>query len=223
MRTFRKPSKDNLRLTAGKERKNMENKILVETSARHIHLTQEAVEALFGAGHTLTKKKDLSQPGQFACEEKVTVVNKCVDKRTGAEVEKTLTMSVLGPVRPETQVEVSFTDARTLGVSAPVRESGDVAGTPGAKLVGPAGEDVNDHGIIVAKRHIHLTPENAADLGVENGQIVKVLVDTGAGRKTMFDDVVIRVKSSFAPAMHIDTDECNASAAFGVVYGEIIK
>ena len=223
MRTFRKPSKDNLRLTAGKERKNMENKILVETSARHIHLTQEAVEALCGAGHTLTKKKDLSQPGQFACEEKVTVVNKCVDKRTGAEVEKTLTMSVLGPVRPETQVEVSFTDARTLGVSAPVRESGDVAGTPGAKLVGPAGEYVIDHGIIVAKRHIHLTPENAADLGVENGQIVKVLVDTGAGRKTMFDDVVIRVKSSFAPAMHIDTDECNASAAFGVVYGEIIK
>ena len=201
----------------------MENKILVETSARHIHLTQEAVEALFGAGHTLTKKKDLSQPGQFACEEKVTVVNKCVDKRTGAEVEKTLTMSVLGPVRPETQVEVSFTDARTLGVSAPVRESGDVAGTPGAKLVGPAGEYVIDHGIIVAKRHIHLTPENAADLGVENGQIVKVLVDTGAGRKTMFDDVVIRVKSSFAPAMHIATDECNASAAFGVVYGEIIK
>lgn len=201
----------------------MENKILVETSARHIHLTQEAVEALFGAGHTLTKKKDLSQPGQFACEEKVTVVNKCVDKGTGAEVEKTLTMSVLGPVRPETQVEVSFTDARTLGVSAPVRESGDVAGTPGAKLVGPAGEYVIDHGIIVAKRHIHLTPENAADLGVENGQIVKVLVDTGAGRKTMFDDVVIRVKSSFAPAMHIDTDECNASAAFGVVYGEIIK
>ena len=201
----------------------MENKILVETSARHIHLTQEAVEALFGAGHTLTKKKDLSQPGQFACEEKVTVVNKCVDKRTGAEVAKTLTMSVLGPVRPETQVEVSFTDARTLGVSAPVRESGDVAGTPGAKLVGPAGEYVIDHGIIVAKRHIHLTPENAADLGVENGQIVKVLVDTGAGRKTMFDDVVIRVKSSFAPAMHIDTDECNASAAFGVVYGEIIK
>ena len=210
-------------LQPGKREKNMENKILVETSARHIHLTQEAVEALFGAGHTLTKKKDLSQPGQFACEEKVTVVNKCVDKRTGAEVEKNLTMSVLGPVRPETQVEVSFTDARTLGVSAPVRESGDVAGTPGAKLVGPAGEYVIDHGIIVAKRHIHLTPENAADLGVENGQIVKVLVDTGAGRKTMFDDVVIRVKSSFAPAMHIDTDECNASAAFGVVYGEIIK
>ena len=198
-------------------------KVLVETSARHLHLSQEHLEILFGKGHELTVKKMLSQPGQFACEEKVTVVNKCVDKRTGAEVEKTLTMSVLGPVRPETQVEVSFTDARTLGVSAPVRESGDVAGTPGAKLVGPAGEYVIDHGIIVAKRHIHLTPENAADLGVENGQIVKVLVDTGAGRKTMFDDVVIRVKSSFAPAMHIDTDECNASAAFGVVYGEIIK
>ena len=220
---LRRPSKRQPSAYSRAREKNMQNKILVETSARHIHLTPQAVEALFGAGHTLTKKKDLSQPGQFACEEKVTVVNKCVDKRTGAEVEKTLTMSVLGPVRPETQVEVSFTDARTLGVSAPVRESGDVAGTPGAKLVGPAGEYVIDHGIIVAKRHIHLTPENAADLGVENGQIVKVLVDTGAGRKTVFDDVVIRVKSSFAPAMHIDTDECNASAAFGVVYGEIIK
>ena len=128
-------------------------KVLVETSARHLHLSQEHLEILFGKGHELTVKKMLSQPGQFACEEKVTVVNKCVDKRTGAEVEKNLTMSVLGPVRPETQVEVSFTDARTLGVSAPVRESGDVAGTPGAKLVGPAGEYVIDHGIIVAKRH----------------------------------------------------------------------
>ena len=111
----------------------MENKILVETSARHIHLTKEAVETLFGAGHELTKKKDLSQPGQFACEEKVEVVG----------TKGTLKMSVLGPTRPENQVELSFTDARTLGVTAPVRESGDVAGTPGILLKGPAGEMIN--------------------------------------------------------------------------------
>ena len=199
----------------------MENKILVETSARHIHLTQEAVEALFGAGHVLTKKKDLSQPGQFACEEKVTVVNKCVDRKTGAEVEKTLTMSVLGPVRPENQVEVSFTDARTLGVSAPVRESGDVAGTPGAKLVGPAGEYEISEGVIAAKRHIHLTPEAAADLGVADKEIVRVALDTE--RSLVFGDVVIRVSDKFAPAMHIDTDESNAACAFGTCYGKIVK
>ena len=199
----------------------MENKILVETSARHIHLTQEAVEALFGAGHVLTKKKDLSQPGQFACEEKVTVVNKCVDRKTGAEVEKTLTMSVLGPVRPENQVEVSFTDARTLGVSAPVRESGDVAGTPGAKLVGPAGEYEISEGVIAAKRHIHLTPEAAADLGVADKEIVSVALDTE--RSLVFGDVVIRVSDKFAPAMHIDTDESNAACAFGTCYGKIVK
>ena len=192
----------------------MSNQVLVETSARHVHVTQEVLETLFGKGYELTKKKDLSQPGQFASNERVQVVG---PKSSFPAV------SILGPVRPETQVELSLTDARTIGVKPPVRESGDVAGTPGAKLVGPAGEYVIDHGIIVAKRHIHLTPENAADLGVENGQIVKVLVDTGAGRKTVFDDVVIRVKSSFAPAMHIDTDECNASAAFGTVYGEIVK
>ena len=131
-------------------------------------------------------------------------------------------MSVLGPVRPETQVEVSFTDARTLGVSAPVRESGDVAGTPGAKLVGPAGEYVIDHGIIVAKRHIHLTPENAADLGVENGQIVKVLIDSAKGRKLIFDDTVVRVSDSYALAMHIDTDEANAALCAPDQKGTII-
>ena len=199
----------------------MENKILVETSARHIHLTQEAVEALFGAGHVLTKKKDLSQPGQFACEEKVTVVNKCVDRKTGAEVEKTLTMSVLGPVRPENQVEVSFTDARTLGVSAPVRESGDVAGTPGAKLVGPAGEYEISEGVIAAKRHIHLTPEAAADLGVADKEIVSVALDTE--RSLVFGDVVIRVSDKFAPAMLIDTYESYAACAFGTCYGKILK
>ncbi len=189
----------------------MENKILVETSARHIHLTKEAVETLFGAGHTLTKKKDLSQPGQFACEEKVEVV--------GAK--GSLKMSVLGPTRPETQVELSFTDARTLGVTAPVRESGDIAGTPGIKLVGPAGELTIENGVIIAKRHIHITPEDAAALGVADKQIVNVKI-SGTGRTTVFGDVVIRVKDTFATAMHIDTDECNAACAFGEIYGEIV-
>ena len=190
----------------------MENKILVETSARHIHLTDAHVEALFGAGHTLTKKKDLSQPGQYACEEKVEVV--------GAK--GSLKMSVLGPTRPDSQVELSFTDARTLGVTAPVRESGDIAGTPGILLKGPAGEVAIENGVIIAKRHIHITPEDAVALGVADKEIVKVKID-GTGRATIFDDVVIRVKDTFATAMHIDTDECNAAAAFGVVYGEIVK
>jgi putative phosphotransacetylase len=186
-------------------------KILVETSARHLHVTEEALAALFGEGHKLTNKKDLSQPGQFACEEKVEVVGP----------KGTLKMSILGPTRPETQIELSFTDARALGITAPIRESGDVAGTPGISLRGPAGEITIDNGVIIAKRHIHLTPESAAEFGVADKQIVKVAIDSN-GRKTVFDDVVVRVKSTFAPAMHIDTDECNAAAAFGLVYGEIL-
>lgn len=191
----------------------MANQILVETSARHVHLTNEHIEILFGAGHTLTNKKDLSQPGQFACEERVTVVGpkKSIER-----------VSILGPARPETQVEVSFTDARTLGVDAPVRESGDIKGSAGCKLVGPCGEVEISEGVIVAKRHIHLTPADAAEFGVEDKQIVKVAINS-EGRKTIFDDVVIRVKSTFAAAMHIDTDEANASCAFGKCFGEIIK
>ena len=184
---------------------------LVETSARHIHVPQEAVEVLFGTGYQLTKKKDLSQPGQYACAEKVEVVGP----------KASLLMSILGPTRPADQVEVSFTDARALGITAPVRESGDIAGTPGITL--KVGENTYEmkEGVIVAKRHIHLTPAAAAEFGVQDKQIVKVKV-SGTGRATIFDDVVIRVKDSFAPAMHIDTDECNAAAAFGTVEGEII-
>ena len=189
----------------------MENKILVETSARHIHLTDAHVEALFGAGHTLTKKKDLSQPGQYACEEKVEVVG----------IKGSLKMSVLGPTRPDSQVELSFTDARTLGIVPPIRESGDTAGTPGLKLVGPAGEIEIADGAIVAKRHIHMTPADAEALGVSDKEIVKVKLDTA--RPLIFDDVVVRVNPNFALAMHIDTDESNAACAFGAVYGEIVK
>lgn len=189
----------------------MENKILVETSARHIHLTPEHVAILFGEGHKLTVKKMLSQPGQFACEEKVTV--------KGERGE--LKMSVLGPERKATQVEVSLTDARTLGVTAPVRESGDIAGSGACTLIGPCGTVEIKEGVIAAKRHIHLTPETAAELGVVDKQTVSVKLDTE--RSLVFGDVVVRVSSSYAPAMHIDTDESNAACAFGTVYGEIIK
>jgi len=189
----------------------MENKILVETSARHIHLTKEHIDILFGAGHQLTVKKMLSQPGQFACEEKVTV--------KGEKGE--LKMSVLGPERKATQVEVSLTDARTLGIKAPVRESGDIAGSGACTLVGPCGTVEISEGVIAAKRHIHLTPETAAELGLCDKQIVSVKLDTE--RSLVFGDVVVRVSDKFAPAMHIDTDESNAACAFGEVYGEIIK
>ncbi|MBE6697207.1 MAG: phosphate propanoyltransferase [Ruminococcaceae bacterium] len=190
----------------------MENKILVETSARHIHLTREAVEVLYGAGAELTVKKMLSQPGQFATgNEKITLVGP----------KGSLAVSVLGPTRPANQVELSFSDARALGISGvPVRESGDVANTPGVKLVGPCGELTIDSGVIIAKRHIHMRPEEAEALGVTNGQIVKVRINSA--RSLIFDDVVCRVSDKFALAMHIDTDECNAACAFGEIYGEIV-
>ena len=178
---------------------------LVETSARHIHLTDAAIETLYGPGAKLEVQKMLSQPGQFACtNEKI--------KLCGPKGE--LMVSVLGPAR---------TDARALGLKdGPVRESGDVAGTPGIRLVGPAGELEIAEGCIIAKRHVHMTPADAAAFGVSNGQIVSVKVDTGKGRAVVFGDTVIRVSDKFALAMHIDTDECNAAAAFGEVRGEIV-
>ncbi len=187
-------------------------KILVETSARHIHVTKEVFETLFGKGATLTKKKDLSQPGQFACAEKVTVV--------GPRGE--MAMSILGPERSATQVEVSLTDARKLGIAAPIRESGDIAGTPGCKLVGPKGECEIDCGVIAAKRHIHFTPETAAQAGVKDKQIVSVKVGGDGVRQLVFGDVVVRVSESYAPAMHIDTDESNAAGLGMNAQGEII-
>ena len=191
---------------------NKMEKILVETSARHVHLSAADLETLFGKGAQLTFKKDLSQPGQFACEERVKLVG---PKKEIANV------IILGPVRPATQVEVSYTDARTLGVDAPLRESGDLAGTPGLKLVGPCGEVDADAGVIIAKRHIHMTPEDAAAYGVENGEIVSVKVESG--RTALLGDVVVRVSPKFALAMHIDTDEANAVCAFGKCYGELVK
>ena len=189
------------------------SQILVETSARHIHVTKETLEVLFGKGHELTKKKDLSQPGQYACEERVTVVG---PKKELANV------SILGPCRNADQVELSATDARSIGLPIVIRESGDVAGTPGCKLVGPCGEVEIKEGVIVAKRHIHLTPETADKLGVKNKDIVWVKINTPE-RKAVLGDVVVRVSETFADAMHIDTDESNAIGATPNLYGEIVK
>ena len=187
-------------------------KLIVEISARHIHVTKEQVAILFGEGHTLTAKKALSQPGQFACEEKLTIV--------GPRGE--LKASILGPERKEAQVELSLTDARTLGVEAKIRESGDIEGTAGIKLVGPCGEIELEKGVIAAKRHIHMTPADAANYGVSNGEIVNVKVET-EGRSLVFGDTVVRVRDDFALAMHIDTDEGNAAGIKGSAMGEIVK
>ncbi len=187
-------------------------KVLVETSARHVHVTEEAIAFFFGEVNAITFKKYLSQPGQFASEEKVEVVGPKSSIKN---------VSILGPVRKANQVELSLTDARTIGVKAPVRESGDIAGSAPCKLVGPCGEVEISEGCIAAKRHIHLTPKDAEEFGVSDKQIVSVKLDTP--RPLIFGDVVVRVSEKFSAAMHIDTDESNAACASGEVYGEIIK
>lgn len=187
-------------------------KVLVEVSARHVHVTQADLETLFGQGHALTPKKMLSQPGQYAAEEKVDLVG---PKGTIKNV------TILGPVRKASQVEVSLTDARSMGVQAIIRESGLIAGTKGCVLVGPKGQVELSEGVIAAKRHIHLTPENAAYYNVNDKQIVSVKVVTD-DRSTTFGDVVIRVSDQFAPAMHIDTDEANAAGISGSALGEVL-
>ena len=190
----------------------MAEKVLVEVSARHVHLSQEHLEILFGSKYELTLKKELSQPGQFACEEKVTII--------GPKGE--LKVSVLGPVRKETQVEISLTEARTLGVVAQVRESGNIENTSGIKIVGPSGKVELTKGVIAAKRHIHMTPADAQMYDVTNGQIVGVKIET-EGRSVVYNDTVIRISNDYALAMHIDTDEANAAAISGSVMGELIK
>ncbi|CCX56337.1 phosphate propanoyltransferase [Bacteroides sp. CAG:1060] len=185
---------------------------VIETSARHVHVTREALDILFGKGFELEVKKPLSQPGQYASAQKVDVVGP----------KSTLKCSILGPVRPENQVELSFTDARTLGIVAPIRESGDVAGSAPCKIVGPCGEIELKEGVIIARRHVHMTPSDAAAFGVENGQIVNVEVEQPTGRKLVFGDTVIRVSEKYALAMHIDTDEANAAACSGEITGHIV-
>ena len=191
----------------------MSNQVLVETSARHVHLSQKDLETLFGEGYQLTNKKDLSQPGQFACTERVDVV--------GAK--KTLSgVTILGPVRPDTHVELSLTDARSIGVDAPIRESGDIAGSGTCKLVGPKGEVELTQGVIAAKRHIHMTPADAEAFGLQDKDVVSVKIDSD-GRALVFGDVVVRVSPKYALAMHIDTDESNAAGVKPGMMGEVIK
>lgn len=190
----------------------MAKKFIVETSARHVHLTAEAFATLFGEGKELTVKKMLSQPGQFASEERVTIVG---PKKSLPNV------SILGPFRKANQVELSATDARSIGIVAPIRESGDVAGSGACKIVGPEGEIEISEGVIVAKRHIHLTPADAEEMGVKDKDVVWVRLDTDV-RKAILGDVVCRVSDSYALAMHIDTDESNAVSAPRELYGEIV-
>ena len=190
----------------------MEKTVLVETSARHVHVTKETLATLFGEGYTLTKKKDLSQPGQFSCEERVQVIG---PKGSFPAV------SILGPERSADQVELSASDARKIGITAPVRESGDVKGSGACKLVGPKGEVELSEGVIIAKRHIHMTPEDAEKYGMRDKQVVSVEIKS-AERTLIFGDTVVRVSPKYALAMHIDTDEANAVLAPAGVLGVIL-
>lgn len=188
-------------------------KVLVETSARHIHITEEHFKVLFGETAELTFKKELSQPGQYACEERVTIVG---PKKALAGV------SILGPYRKQTQVELSATDARSIGLPIAVRESGVLEGTPGCTIQGPCGEIKIEEGVIVAKRHIHATVKDAEELNVVDKEIVSVKVESD-GRSLIFGDVVVRVSDTYALAMHIDTDESNAALVAPGTFGEIVK
>jgi acetate kinase len=190
-----------VRIIEEKTKVNTVPTIPIAVSARHIHLTQETVEALFGAGYQLTEKAPLSQPGQFACKEQVTIVG------PKNQLER---VRILGPTRPKNQLEISRTDEFFLGVDAPVRASGKVENTPGIKLVGPAGSYYMQDGVICAWRHIHMTPEDAEAFGVQDKDIVDVEVSNGL-RPLTFGNVLVRVSPKYKLEMHIDTDEANAA------------
>lgn len=191
----------------------MSLKIPIETSARHIHLSQKDFKLLFGADAEMHYKKELSQPGQYACEERLTIVG---------PKNRLENVIILGPCRSETQVEISVTDARKLGVPGIIRQSGDIEGTPGCTLIGPAGQLDLDKGVIVAKRHIHMTPLDAVRARVKDNDIVFVIT-TSYERSLIFSDVVVRVSPSFRLAMHVDTDEANAFANEEDPSGVILK
>jgi len=175
-------------------------KVEIEGSGKHCHVTRETLETLFGEGFELEIKKMLSQPGQYATPHKITVVG----PRRSTE------LTILGPCRSADQIELSLTDATALGFSAPIRESGVVAGSPGCKIIGPKGEKEIDEGVIIAKRHVHMTPDDAEKLGVSDKQVVKVKVD--GERALIFDEVVLRVNPEYATYMHLDYDEFNGAA-----------
>lgn len=186
--------------------------IEVEASGRHVHVNRETLEALFGEGYTLTKDKDLSQPGQFSCKERVTLMG---PKGSISNV------VILGPERKQTQVEISKTDALALGIYAPVRESGDIEGTPPIIIVSQSGAVKLKEGVIVAKRHIHVTPEDALKFGVEDKETVKVQLL--GDRSLIFDEVLVRVSPNFKTYMHIDYDEANACDFTKGTLGKIVK
>jgi len=206
-------ARDAARIAQGAHRVDTASGIPIAVSARHVHLTQQAVEALFGPGHRLTPRNPLSQPGQFACEETVDLIG---PRRTIERVR------VLGPTRSRSQVEVARTDEFFLGIDAPVRASGDLDGTPGITLRGPHGELTLSEGVICAWRHIHMTPADARAFGVGDGDIVEVDV-TGGPRRLTFGDVLVRVSDKFALEMHIDTDEANAAELDSGVPGELVR
>jgi len=188
-------------------------KVLIETSARHIHISKDDLETLFGEGYELKVKKYLSQPGEFISEDKLTIVG---PKKEISGV------SILGPCRKLTQIEISATDCRTLGIEIVVRESGNISNTPGCKLIGPNGELVLNQGVIVAKRHIHATTKDANEHCLYNNQIVGVEVINDS-RSIIYNDVVVRVSDNYTFAMHVDTDESNAGLLGVNSYGRIIK
>ncbi|HEY8364410.1 MAG TPA: phosphate propanoyltransferase [Haloplasmataceae bacterium] len=187
----------------------MKNQLPIAMSNRHIHLSKTDLEKLFGEGYVLTKSKDLSQPGQFAANEKVDIVG---PKGTLKGVR------VLGPVRGNTQIEISKTDSFVLGIYPPVRDSGDIENTPGAKIIGPKGEVEIDKGVIIASRHIHMHPNDAKEFGVKDKDRVKVKVDGERG--LIYDNVLIRVREDFILEMHVDIDEGNAA---GVSNGQLVE
>lgn len=207
-----------------------EKTFIVETSAHHIHITNETLAALFPEDPVLNVVKELSQPGQFASDKRLDVVYHASikDKKTGEVIVKDFTLKnlrILGPVRDHNQVEISMTEARSLKANVPVRESGDIEGSAPCTLVNPVnGKKVDlDKGMIIAKRHIHMTPEDAENFGVKNGQIVAVKIKSDNGRSAVLGDTVVRVSPKYALAMHIDTDESNAIGGKSVgVVGEII-
>jgi putative phosphotransacetylase len=187
-------------------------RVPVGVSARHIHLTQDHVEILFGAGATLTEFKPLSQPGQFAANETVALFG---PKGSFPKVR------ILGPIRKATQLEVSRTDAFALGLQPPLRESGNIEGTPGIRIVGPKGEVTVDKGVIVAARHIHFHTSDAVRWGIADKQMLKVRI--GGDRGVVFEKVLARVSDQFALDMHIDTDEGNAANVGTGDFGEIVE
>lgn len=187
-------------------------KILVEVSGRHVHLSRKDIDILFGEGYQLKVLKELSQPGQFAAEERVNLIHG--DKRMD-------NVRVLGPERDKTQVELSLTDTIRLKIGAPIKQSGDIEESPGLEIEGPKGAVKLEQGVIISQRHLHASPSEAKELGIKDGELLRVNVEGERG--LVFEKIVARVNIDFKLALHLDTDEGNAAGIKGVAEGEIIK